>query len=324
MWVARWVTVEKIYSNREFAGVGPFAGESRCFVNITPAMSFLPLPIFPPSRRPRVGVVSVPILLLTVLPVSAQTLIQFDFGSNPGAYTGTNSPGHAAGDFSGSDTTWNAVTGDTASGLLFADGSAATGVSVDVGLSSDTTTVSWTTDPGVGGPDSGIGVFATDLGNDNLFTTGGSQKIVGVRVSGLAAGTYRVYALGRGVTSGQVDYTYNQAIAVADANAATFDALGGSFVLSGLSDSGATSWVAGETHAYAQVTIGSTSDYLVFLTQATATDSASGNGFAGIPGLQIAAVSAVPEPSTWAALAGVAVLAFAAWRRRGRSGGVAT
>ncbi|MCF3648358.1 PEP-CTERM sorting domain-containing protein [Synoicihabitans lomoniglobus] len=42
------------------------------------------------------------------------------------------------------------------------------------------------------------------------------------------------------------------------------------------------------------------------------------SGFTSVAGLQIVAASAVPEPSSYAALAGLAVMGFVAQRRRGR------
>lgn len=113
------------------------------------------------------------------------------------AYSGTDSPGHDRGDFDvRTETFWNAVAGDQPSGLVYADGSAANGISFDVGTSPDKGPINWNGIPRLGGADSTGGIFATPLGKTNFWLPDGN---IGLRVKGLPPGTYRVYALGRSV-----------------------------------------------------------------------------------------------------------------------------
>lgn len=141
------------------------------------------------------------ILASLVLPgaLAAQVLM-FDFGptTTSGASL-TNSPYHtAAPGFT--DTTWNKVqTPDLASGLLFADGTAATGVGINVGASVNTSTLMTI---GLGETPSGntqlatgTGIYAgTSVGTDAIFeksnSTGTNVGSVGVQITGLVAGTY--------------------------------------------------------------------------------------------------------------------------------------
>lgn len=245
------------------------------------------------------------VLLFAASTAHAQMLIQFDFNNASGEYSGIQSPGHADGTF-GASTNWNIITGETTSGLVYANGSAATGVSIDVGQSlNSTSAIDWDDTPALG-TDPGAGVFATVLGSDNFYV--GDNRKLGARVSGLAPGTYNMYAIGRGVATGQLSFTYNQSIGLN---------------LSDLSDppdllgavSNVNSWIEGETYLLGQVTTTSTNDFITFITQAN-----SGTPFAAMQGLQIAEVTAVPEPSTYAACFGAVALGFAAWRRRKQTG----
>jgi hypothetical protein len=112
-------------------------------------------------------------------------------------YSGTDSPGHDRGDFDiRSETSWNAVANDQLSGLVYADGSPAAGVTFDVGTSPDNGPINWNGVPRLGGADSTGGILATPLGKTNFWLPEGN---IGLRVKGLPAGTYRVYALGRSV-----------------------------------------------------------------------------------------------------------------------------
>ena len=113
-------------------------------------------------------------------------------------------PAHQDGIVPPAQTTWNVVNGDRDSGLLFADGSPASGISLDFGRSvSDGTPMNWSL--GVSpvhrtdqfeGP---FGPLQNELMSDAVTTFGqsdaGPRGKVGVRVLGLPPAYYEVYAL---------------------------------------------------------------------------------------------------------------------------------
>lgn len=67
---------------------------------------------------------------LALAGVSFGSTIQFNMSNGTITYAGNNAPAGLT------DTVWNSVAGDVASGLLYSDGSAATGVALDVGMAS--------------------------------------------------------------------------------------------------------------------------------------------------------------------------------------------
>jgi hypothetical protein len=144
-------------------------------------------------------------------PVYAASLM-LDFG--PTAVQPTEaqrSPGHSVGAIPGNEVTWNTVTGDTST-LLYSDGSAATGVSIDLGRSSavgpDGNDIIDFSDNGFSVSALG-GSFSTGIYTpsspvrDGIFGgAGGTNNLaVGVRVDGLPAGTYTIYLHGRNTST---------------------------------------------------------------------------------------------------------------------------
>lgn len=154
------------------------------------------------------------VILLAVLSllgsVRAQTLL-LDFGATTVLPAdATLSMGHFAGAVSPSEITWNKITADTASGLLFADGTAATGVSVELGRSGagvnnaiDFSLNTFTSSALGGQLNTGIYVGSSPM-RDGVFATGTSTvntNAVGIRISGLPAGRYTIYLAGRNTSS---------------------------------------------------------------------------------------------------------------------------
>lgn len=140
--------------------------------------------------------------------------IQFDFGTSASVGTATTAVGSAhsanGGDATISDsaTTWNAVTADNNPALSFADGTSATGVSINLGaesLAGSSSTTSQTIDfdlgafAGAGEPFSqpaGNGGPPVQLDNSmgrDYLRTDTNQRGIGARITGLAADTYYVY-----------------------------------------------------------------------------------------------------------------------------------
>ena len=149
------------------------------------------------------------IFLLAILPLAPSArgdVIMFDFGPTTASGDSlTNSPYHTVnGSFA--DTTWNRIQADTASGLLWSDGTAATGLSLDLGGSSDATTLNLSSVPTSSalGTQVNTGVYTnTSVGRDGIFVgTSGQSRQVGLQLGGLAAGQYEIYLTGRNTSTG--------------------------------------------------------------------------------------------------------------------------
>src|SRR5690242_11473624 len=131
-----------------------------------------------------------------------------DFGATTVASTeATLDMGHFAGAVPGGEISWNKiVNADSASGLVYSDGSAATGVSVIVGRSgagvNDTINYNLKTisSSALGGQES-WGIYTnTSPTKDGIFSTGTATvntNALGIRVDGMPAGTYTLYISGR-------------------------------------------------------------------------------------------------------------------------------
>jgi hypothetical protein len=143
--------------------------------------------------------------------------LQIDVGDRSGAYQGADSPAHHRGDLAAEQNTWSSVETDVRAGLRFADGSIAHRVSIDFGHQHNATgPVLWWLDPG----DSESGIHSHEdevaplydnvLMRDWMYTNDNNH--LGVRVAGLPAGWYRVYAIVR--EGNALDRTYDVAIGV--------------------------------------------------------------------------------------------------------------
>lgn len=236
--------------------------------------------------------------------------IQFDF-NDFGDLTDTanNSPAHATGDLGVSDTTWNGVraSGSVAS-LNYTDGSSATGISVEVGLSPDASSpVTWGALPNEARDDpwnGNGGVYASNMGWDRITTI--DNKKLGVRVTGLAPGTYKVFVVSRAsATISSADESFNASIGVNLGDiTGTQPALGP--WLGGSPNYGA--WVNGQTYLAATVTTTSSSDYISTVVQGVGTGFES---ICSLQGLQI--VSAAPSPLPASSLIGDCALVVLMW-----------
>ncbi len=199
--------------------------------------------------------------------------IQFDCGDDQGWYLGTKAPAHHLNDFHPSERTWNMMEGDVSSDLLWADGTPASGLEVDVGASAGGGgAINRGTRLNIANYGAGTGhPYDAFLMRDWFYTSGDAD--MGWRVKGLPAGTYRVYALVR--EPNQLARTYDVDIG---ANLTTKTASAQSVTdASGLSD-----WYAGKNYVTAEVTISGTSDYITIIVDPT------GSGqWATLEGVQI-------------------------------------
>ncbi|HEX2835688.1 MAG TPA: IPTL-CTERM sorting domain-containing protein [Thermoanaerobaculia bacterium] len=228
------------------------------------------------------------VICVSALPSFAEKAIQFDFNDGEGAYSGTNAPAHAAGTIPLSNTSWNMVTAETNAGLVFADGSVATGVAFDVGQSATFTgDINWGDTPFIGTDTNTSGVFNTALARDNFYTA--SSRQLGVRVRGLTPGTYRVYSIGRGTADDQLDKSYVQTIGIDLDNQTEVTPTIGPAANPPLS------WVNGQTHLEGIVTITSS---LQWVTVISRLDSPASHPAHALQGLQIVPISvAAPAPA---------------------------
>lgn len=255
--------------------------------------------------------------------LTAQVL-QLDFG--PTVADGdslTNSPYHTA---SGSivDSTWNTVTdANLTSSLVWSDGTATSGISIDVGgnSTSGSTTIDLAktgiTFSNALGSMTDTGVYAgTSVGKDGIFLATSGARAVGVQVSGLSAGNYDIYITARNTS---LSSAHDQNLYVGTASAGNFNYTDYAATSQQISYNGAAdataSWVAaGNTgDNYVKFSISITSGQVLNLASIGGTGEA--RGF--LNSVQI--VSTIPEPSTYAFLAGAGSLLIAATRRKLRS-----
>ncbi|MDF3057120.1 MAG: glycosyltransferase family 1 [Rariglobus sp.] len=246
-----------------------------------------------------------------------------DFGSTEATLGNlTNSPYHTAAGPSFTGAKWNTITADAPSGLVFSDNSAATGVSVNMGVSSGTTTtinLGSNTFSQLAGTASDSLIYAgNSVGRDGIFTSNSSNPYFGVQIGGLSAGTYDIYIAARNTNTGSGQAAYDQIAYVGKAStAANFSFTGyTSSLLSYAADQNpdtyrASAWVQGDNYVKLSITL-TAGEYLNLAVAGNGTT----RGF--LNAMQIVSTSTIPEPSTYAALGGFAVLGLAVVARRRR------
>jgi hypothetical protein len=150
------------------------------------------------------------ILVLSFHNARASALL-LDFGATPVASAdATLSMGHFAGAVSAADTSWNPMGNADNSSLIYADGTAASGVSVvvgrsDVGVSNIVDFGNKKISSSALGGQENIGIYTnTSPVRDGIFATGTATvntNVLGIRIDGLAAGTYTLYISGRNTST---------------------------------------------------------------------------------------------------------------------------
>ena len=262
---------------------------------------------------------------------TAQSLL-LDFGPTAVAspYL-TLDPGHNLGAISGTDTSWNVLTTSaTTSSLNYGDGTAASGLTLALGeeatagnnIISYSTPIGKLTLAGSGGAVSGqtnlLGVgsiygdnsSSTAVGRDGFFGDGTATagNAIGLRLDGLASGSYAVYIMARNVNSDAASYPMN-IYSTVGASAGTFNF--SSLTANPEANTGYTAlaytgqyntFANGENYVSINVTIGSGNS--LFLAVDGGNNTIDSRGF-----LNMVEVVAVPEPATWA-LVGMGVFAL--------------
>ncbi len=260
------------------------------------------------------------LLFSSLLAVSAQaSVLMFDFGPTDVSLP-SSSPYHSVNGAAG--TTWNKVSNpgntdgsvpDITSGLSFSDGSAATGIGLNLGVASGTI-VGLGTQPNKNtalGSVYNSGIYATgSVGRDGVFLT--ASVAIGAQVTGLAAGTYDIYLATRNTNYNAVVYSQRSYVSAgtagADYNYAGYNSSALTFATSPASPS---TWVQGES--YVKLTVSLAAGEALNIAVIGDVAGAPDRGF--LNSLQIVSV---PEPSYGIMACGfLMTLAFRRQARRG-------
>lgn len=276
--------------------------------------------------------------MLCALPAQGVNLM-LDFG-NPAANSVvaapylTLSPGHANSAIPGAQTSWNTITTSAnRTDLVYADGSAATGITLDLGQETTggngvidyATNIGTLTLAGSGGGVPGqqslLGAgsiygdnsSSTAAGRDGFFGSGAATTTgtaIGLRIDGLAAGDYTAYVMARNTNTNAASYPMNLYSSVG--------ASSGSFSLASLSATQANpgyasvgyagqynSFVLGDNYQAINFTIAAGQSF--FLGIDGGNDAIDRRGF-----LNMVQIVSVPEPSSLA----LAALGLLVLRRR--------
>ncbi|MDP0495874.1 MAG: hypothetical protein Q7Q73_06660 [Verrucomicrobiota bacterium JB024] len=253
-------------------------------------------------------------LLLIAAGSAAANVLMLDFG--PITVTGTdqsNSPYHTV-DSEYTGTSWNKVqTADVTSGVFWGDGSAADGVTLNLGRSS-TLNQAVLTFAGAPvsiemGTDTNTGVFSgTSVGRDGISY----DVVVGIAIGGLGAGTYDIYVTGANTNRAP---TFGATIGfwgMSTASTASIDTTPYVDSPDGTSTNSVVgSWIEGSNYVKLTVTLSEADPYLVIF--ATGVTENENRGF-----LNSIQVVSVPEPAETGAALGVIVLGLAVLARRVR------
>ncbi len=254
------------------------------------------------------------------LPTSAQVLM-IDFGPTT-VVNPTNSPYHTVNpSFTGS--TWNKVgTSDVASGLFWSNNTAVSGITLNLGATTDgtSTTIGLANVPSgstLTGSAMTSGIYGDTAARDGIFTGGsGTARSVGIQIGGLTAGTYDIYITGRNTnTAGG----HGQNFFAGKSSAA------GDFDHSALSSRSITYFAAPTTQNAQWSGSGELTNYVKFSVTLTSGEFLNlaarggineGRGF--LNSVQIVNTSPIPEPATAAMLTGFGALGVGLMIRRRR------
>ena len=255
-----------------------------------------------------------PLALISSALSAGGSILMLDFGSTEvTGDTRLNSPYHTAAGAGFTDVGWNRVErADVSTGLVYSNGTAATGITMNLGVAPASGATTLVALGSVPGSSSGLGtvvstgIYASpSVGRDGIFGVAGQS--LGVQVTGLAPGIYEIFIIGRNTNiSNSIAKSYvGTGVAGVD-----FDFSGLTPVTINYTNLTSTSsWIEGVNYSRHTITLGA-GDGLNIATQGTDSDSQF-RGF--LNSIQI--VQQVPEPSTAAFLSTLLLFAL----RRGRA-----
>jgi len=251
----------------------------------------------------------VPLIVAVSALSSSGSILMLDFGATDVTLTPamlTNSPYHTAAGAGFTDTSWNMVQTADVSVLKYSDGTAATGVSVNLGVAPNgSTTVNLATQPSTSstlGTVINTGIYAAgSVGRDGVFGSTAGHSL-GIQVTGLTAGTYDIYIVGRNTN---ISDSVAKSYAVTGAAGVNFDFSGPTPVTINYSNLTPTaSWQDGVNYSHHTVVVAEGSA----LNIATQGSGVENRGF--LNSIQI--VQQIPEP----AVAVLLIPGLLAMRRR--------
>lgn len=231
--------------------------------------------------------------------------MQFDLTGQATAYSGTVSPGHATGAFTGSDTAWNRIApvNGNITGLQYSNGSAAASLIAQLG---QPFTAGYQGPPGDSSWNYGFFVDAVTVANTSghaIYDTSLMQNLLyrednlGFRLKGLAPADYQVYVIAANPGSAaELNRTYNLSLGVnleAPLPSPTAISAGAS----------TSTWIDGKNYLLGTISITSSNQWLTVIQ--------GGSAYPVLNGIQV--IQVVPEPATGTLLA-LAGLATLRWR----------
>ncbi len=184
--------------------------------------------------------------------------LQFDIGQKAGLYRGVDAPAHKVGDMFAHENQWSQIVGDQSGAFVLADGNICP-FSINVDYGHGKGRIDWEASPVTYTATvykRAKGVANTALCLDNLH----HFNDLGVRISGLPKGRYRVYALCRSFRRPKAAY----AVSIGT----NLDQLSSNPIEVGVMGEALNpSWVSGETYAVGEVEISKTGDWLTIITR---------------------------------------------------------
>lgn len=184
--------------------------------------------------------------------------LQFDLGHRAGLYKGTNSPAHSTGDLFAHENLWTQIVGDQSGVFVMADGNIwPHPIKVDYGHGDGA--IDWDAAPV--DPTGRVWQKAEPFFNTALCQDHRPWDFdLGLRVSGLPKGTYRIYALCRSIRRPTAAYDVSFGLNI---DRQSDEPL----AMPPMDDLSGKEWEAGLTYAVSDVEVSSPDDWVTFITR---------------------------------------------------------